>query len=158
MSQVFSCSGRVGRSVCPLAPRRPSFGRLVDVPSLRFFFLRDYLDAMPWRVASLLRWPGSVRVYHLGHVVGGTRVFFGTLVITISFCSSRSLLAFFLLARVFRSCARSWWSAGGARATAPWTLWRTGLEHLEAMIRAILHTARALALWHSMQSELCVRR
>ena len=46
VSKSSCCCGRVGRSVCPLAPRRPSLGRLVDVPSLRFFFLRDYLDAM----------------------------------------------------------------------------------------------------------------
>ena len=31
---AHKCSGRVGRSVCPLAPRRPILGRLLDVPAL----------------------------------------------------------------------------------------------------------------------------
>ena len=101
------CCGRVGRSVCPLAPHRPSLGRLVDVPSLRFFFSQGLLgrDGLgEWLRCFVGR--DSVRVYYLGYVVGGTRVFFGTRVITISFCSSRSLLAFSLLARVFRECVR----------------------------------------------------
>ena len=41
------CCGRVARSVCPLAPRRPSSGRLLDVPALRLSFRTS------WRQSSL---------------------------------------------------------------------------------------------------------
>ena len=73
------------------------------MPSLRFFFLRNYLDATALAsgfVASLAGIASEFIILATWLVVLG--YFFGTRVITISFCSSRSLLAFFLLARVFR--------------------------------------------------------
>ena len=42
------CCSRVGRSECPLAPRRPSSGRLLDVLALRLSFSRTF-----WRWSSL---------------------------------------------------------------------------------------------------------